>query len=203
MISTLLLQSLLFIGDSHSVGPFGEALNKSLRSLPLSVSSYAYCGSIANDWYKEKGITQCGYLEIDSDGKKSAGQSGSVPKFQNLLLKHRPQIVVVELSTNYFGYENETFIINDMRRMGRDIINSGAKCFWIGMPTTRKLAPHHARLSRLTKAAISDLCTYFDSFPVTSYPATGGDGIHFYFPGGREIANDWATSFFKSFQSTL
>lgn len=202
MLSSLLFSSLLFIGDSHSVGPFGVALNEKLRTWETSVTSYAYCGSIANDWYKANGVTKCGYLEMDAEGQSQSGTSGPVPKFKTLLEKHQPKIVVVELATNYFGYENESFILNDMRKMGKDIIDSGAQCFWVGMPTSRKLQSHHERVSRLTKEAIGDICTYFESFPVTSYPATGGDGIHFYFPGGQKVAADWAEAVFQKIKET-
>jgi hypothetical protein len=202
MITPLLLTSLLYIGDSHSVGPFGLALNENLRQLNLSVVSYAYCGSIANDWYKTNGATKCGYLEIDSNGVKKSGTTGSVPQFKKLLEKHHPEIVIVELATNYFGYESDEFVVNDMRKMGKEIIDSGAQCFWVGMPTSRKLQTSHERLDRLTKEAIGDLCTHFDSFPVTSYPSVGGDGIHFYFPNGQKVASDWANAVFRSFKQT-
>ncbi len=201
MLSSLLFSSLLFIGDSHSVGPFGLALNERLRTMGARVNSYAYCGSIANDWYKNGGMTKCGYLEMNSTGQSKSGTTGNVPKFRNLIEQHKPEVVIVELATNYFGYENESFILSDMKKMAKDIIDSGAQCYWIGMPTSRKLENHQERISRLTQEAIGDVCTYFNSFPVTKYPATGGDGIHFYFPGGQKVAADWAEAVFQDFKN--
>ncbi len=194
-----LLGSILFVGDSHSVGPFGQALDKKLRSVSAHVTTATYCGTIVNDFYRTDAKTQCGYLEIDEKGASHKGTIGPVADFRKLLEKTRPAHVLVALATNYSGYENDTFVINDMKKMVNDIIASGAQCFWIGMPTSRTLKSQHERISKLTKKAVGSQCTYFDSFSVTSYPEIGGDGIHFYFPGGKEVAENWALRAFQAF----
>jgi hypothetical protein len=199
MLSEIMLGTLLFIGDSHSVGPFGQKLDAELRTLNVPVVMATSCGTIAANWYRAGATTSCGYLDRDADGTTRQGTTGPVPQFQSLLAKTKPTHVIVALATNYANFPNEDFVVQDMRRMAQDIVNSGAQCFWVGMPTSRKLADKHEKMDRLTRAAVGDLCTYFDSFPVTTYPATGGDGIHFYFPGGPAVAQNWAVKVFEAF----
>jgi len=199
MLTELMLGSLLFIGDSHSVGPFGQKLDQDLRTLGVPVVTATSCGTIAANWYSPGATTSCGFLERDADGTIRRGTQGPVPQIQTLLSDLKPTHVIVALATNYANFANEDFIVEDMRRMAQDIVNSGAQCFWVGMPTSRTLASKHAKIDRLTRAAVSDLCTYFDSFPVTSYPASGGDGIHFYFPGGTAVAHHWSQKVFEAF----
>lgn len=199
MLSEIMIGTLLFIGDSHSVGPFGQKLDAELRTLGVPVTTATSCGTIAGNWYRPGATTSCGFLERDADGSTRRGTQGAVPQFPTLLAQVKPTHVIVALATNYANFPDENFIVNDMRRMAQDIVNSGAQCFWVGMPTSRKLADKHAKIDRLTRAAVSDLCTYFDSFPVTSYPTTGGDGIHFYFPGGTTVAQNWAMKVFEAF----
>ncbi len=202
MITELVLGSLLFIGDSHSVGPFGQKLDAELRTLDAKVTTATSCGTIVANWYQTANTT-CGYLERDVDGTTRRGTTGPVPRFTTLLAQHRPSHVIVALATNYANYPDENFIVRDMRKMASDIVATGAKCFWIGMPTSRKLATKHEKIDRLTRQAVSDLCTYFDSFAVTTYPATGSDGIHFYFQGGKEVAENWAKEAFSAFEKEL
>lgn len=199
MLSEIMLGTLLFIGDSHSVGPFGQKLDAELRTLGVPVVTATSCGTIAANWYRAGATTSCGFLERDTDGTTRRGTQGPVPQFLPLLSRVKATHVIVALATNYANFADEKFIVADMRRMAQDIVNSGAQCFWVGMPTSRKLADKHTKIDRLTREAVSDLCTYFDSFPVTSYPATGGDGIHFYFPGGTDVAHNWALKVFEAF----
>jgi hypothetical protein len=202
MLNEIIVSSLLFIGDSHSVGPFGQKLDSELRTLGVPVTTATSCGTIAANWYRSGAETTCGYLERDASGRTRQGTRGAVPQFTTLLQDVAPSHVIVALATNYANFPDENFIVSDMRRMAQDIVNSGAKCFWVGMPTSRKLASKHTKIDRLTRNAVSDLCTYFDSFPVTTYPATGGDGIHFYFPGGPAVAQNWALKVFEAFTTT-
>lgn len=194
-----LLGPILFIGDSHSVGPFGQYLDMKLRKMGQPVVTATYCGTIVNDFYRSNASTHCGYLEIDEEGTVNKGTKGPVVNFPQLLSKTKPQHVIVALATNYSSYKDDAFIINDMKKMVNDIIDSGAKCFWIGMPTSRTLKSQHQRINTLTQRAVGNQCTYFDSFKVTHYPETGGDGIHFYFPGGKEVAQNWAAKAFEAF----
>ncbi len=54
----------LFVGDSHSVGPFGWRLDGLLRKAGRKTATYASCGSIEQWWVTGK-PTPCGYFFRD------------------------------------------------------------------------------------------------------------------------------------------
>ncbi len=132
--TTLLLSSILFVGDSHSVGPFGVRLDELLRTTGIPVTTSAFCGSIVNDWYRADGTTQCGFLERNPAGDVRRGTAGPVTKFRTLLEAARPSHVLVALATNYSGFRDDAWIVRDMRRMAREIVDPGAACYWMRMP---------------------------------------------------------------------
>ncbi len=194
---------ILFIGDSHAVGPFGWKLDSLLRTLPESkVATYASCGSIAKWWWNDT-QTPCGYYFKGTDAKEISGIKAPTPNFTNLMTEMKPQFVIVELGANYASYPNDLFAINDMAKMVKEIKDSGAKCFWITKPDSRKNPGDIPRILDLTHKAVADYCEIFDSTKVTKYPATGGDGIHYWFKEGLPIANNWAQEAFKDFEDFI
>src|SRR5271168_2733692 len=59
----------LLIGDSHSVGVFGQTLDELLRGVQGAVvRTYASCGMGEDAWYHGT-HTKCGYLERVPDGQ--------------------------------------------------------------------------------------------------------------------------------------
>ncbi len=187
--------TVLFVGDSHSVGPFGWRLDELLRGRGLKTASYASCGSIAQWWATGK-PTPCGYFFRDLGGKTEKGIKGATPIFTDLLARVKPNAVVVELGANYAGLPSDDFAVKDMGEMAAEIKASGSACFWVTKPDSR--AGHDAvgRILDLTYKAVSDKCKVFDSTKVTSYPPAGGDGTHYWFKEGLPIANAWAQAVF-------
>ncbi|MDD2805860.1 MAG: hypothetical protein PHV33_09915 [Elusimicrobiales bacterium] len=183
--------TVLFIGDSHSVGPFGWKLDELLRSGGQRTATYASCGSIAQWWVTGK-PTPCGYFFRDLAGKVEKGQKGPTPVFTDLLEKVKPELVIVELGANYAGLPSDEFAIKDMGEMAAKIKAAGAACLWVTKPDSRKNHDDIPRILELTYKAVSDKCQVFDSTKVTKYPETGGDGIHYWSPQGTPIANAWA-----------
>lgn len=184
-------ETVLFIGDSHSVGPFGWKLDELLRGSGRKTATYASCGSIAQWWVTGKD-TPCGYFFRDAEGKTEKGKTGPTPKLSELLSRLKPDAVVVELGANYANTPSDEFAVNDMAAMARKIKNSGAKCFWVTKPDSRKNHDDIPRILQLTFKAVSNSCETFDSTKVTKYPETGGDGIHYWFKEGLPIADSWA-----------
>lgn len=183
--------TVLFIGDSHSVGPFGWKLDELLRGAGHNTATYASCGSIAQWWVTAK-PTPCGYFFRDLAGETLKGQKGPTPVFTELLAKVKPQAVIVELGANYAGNPSDEFAIKDMSEMAGRIKAAGAACFWVTKPDSRKNHDDIPRILELTYKAVEDKCEVFDSTKVTKYPETGGDGIHYWSPQGTPIANAWA-----------
>ena len=188
--------NVLFIGDSHSVGPFGWKMDELIRRMPgVSVGSYASCGSVFN-WWETGRATTCGYFFRDIKGATSKGTKGATPIFDKLLKEVKPHIVVVELGANYAGWTSDEAAIKDMRNLVDKISNAKAKCFWVSKPDARKGKENIPRILRLTRAAVEPYCAFFDSTLVTEYPAEGGDGVHYWNEKGRPIAEKWANEAF-------
>jgi len=195
--------NILFIGDSHVVGPFGKKIDGFLRTVPgAKVGSYGSCGSIFQ-WWETGKATSCGYFFRGTDGDTKTGTASPTPVFGQLVSEIKPSLVVVELGANYTGYPSDDFVVNDMKKLVKKISDSGAKCFWVTMPDSRAAKPDVPRILQLTSKAVTPYCTYFDSTQVTHYPATGGDGTHYEFPAALPIANAWAEAAFKAMQPLL
>ncbi|MFL5785474.1 MAG: hypothetical protein ACJ76H_12725 [Bacteriovoracaceae bacterium] len=195
---TLLTATILFIGDSHSVGPFGQKLDELLRNDGARVATYASCGSIARWWFTGQKTT-CGYFEKTLEGKVTQATTAVTPIFTQLLNDVHPDHVIIEFGTNYVKEESDEVAIKDMTKLKEEIIRSGADCFWVLPPDMRKFRDDIPRLDRLVKTAIGETCRYFESASVTHYPATGGDGIHYWSPEGTPLARQWAKDAFTAF----
>jgi hypothetical protein len=136
-------ETALFIGDSHSVGPFGWRMDELLRDAGYNTGTYASCGSIAQ-WWETGKQTPCGFYFRGPDGKVEKGQKGPTPIFDDVLKELKPDIVIVELGANYAYVESDDFAVSDMRKLARKITDSGARCFWITKPDARKRRPSPA-----------------------------------------------------------
>jgi len=188
--------NILFIGDSHSVGPFGWKMDELLRAVPgAKVGTYSSCGSIFQ-WWETGKATPCGYFFRNTSGETSKGTKGPTPIFDTLMKAVKPALVIVELGANYAGYPSDDFAVTDMQKLVKKISDSGAACFWITKPDARKGKDTIPRILQLTYKAVTPYCSYFDSTLVTRYPAEGGDGVHYWSKEGTPIANAWAEAAF-------
>lgn len=187
--------TVLFVGDSHAVGPFGAGLDGLLRGAGHNTASYASCGSIAQWWVSAK-PTPCGYFFRGLDGVVEKGQKAPTPVFADLLAAVKPDYVVVELGANYGGNPSDDFALKDMADMAARIKAAGAACYWVTKPNSRLNQDQTPRLIALTIKAVSGSCKVFDSTKVTAYPAEGGDGTHYSFKEGIPIAAAWARDVF-------
>jgi hypothetical protein len=196
---------ILFIGDSHSVGSFGMQEDALLRGKKgFQVATYAVCGSSPQSWF-DGFKTECGYFFKDTAGREQRGFTIETPQLANLLSMHQPRYTVVELGANMYGGPVE-WVENTANEMAMAIVNSGSKCIWIGPPQARiEPEPGLGQLFDALNRAVGPYCLFFDSRKFTSYPATGGDGIHFNSLGepGQHIAENWALSAFYAFNPLL
>ncbi len=196
---------ILFIGDSHSVGSFGMQEDALLRRLPgFNVAIYAICGSSPESWFT--GLkTNCGYFFKDTKGEEQRGWEKETPLLANLLALHRPSYTVVELGANMYG-EPAEWIEKTSHEMAMAIVSSGSKCIWIGPPQARlQPEPELGVVFDALRAGVVPYCMLFDSRNATTYPATGGDGIHFNSLGepGARMAENWALSAYYAFSPLL
>ena len=197
LTSNLQASTVLFVGDSHSVGPFGWALDQHLRDAGHQVSSFASCGSIP-EWWSSGKKTPCGYSEINLNGEKIYLKEKRTPIIEELLADIKPDVVIMEFGANYAKIPSDQFVIKDIKAFVAKIKNSGAICFWITNPDTRKNRKYIPRILRLTKEAVGNDCPIFESHKVTKYPETGGDGVHYWNKRGTPIAKAWAKKAFEA-----
>jgi hypothetical protein len=191
--------TVLYVGDSHSVGPFGWALDQNLRDAGHSVATYASCGSIPK-WWTNGQKTPCGFFSRDLKGTKVQLNQAPTPIMDRLLADIKPDVVIMEFGGNYLNMPSAEFVKKDIHSFITKVKNTGAQCFWITNPDTRKYREEIPRLAALMKEAIGDECPIFESYLVTRYPETGGDGIHYWNTLGTPIAKAWAQKAFEAFQ---
>ena len=121
----------VYIGDSHSTGGFGEVVDASLRKLKLAsgelakVVSHASCGSATSDWLKSRGPhSKCGIRSCDASGDCKVSRDGHLEPITVLLEKEDPKVVVVALGTNMLKARVGD-AINDAKAMVEKIKDKG------------------------------------------------------------------------------
>ncbi len=193
--------SVLMIGDSLSVGKFGEVVQAHL-ALKRRVAAYASCGSSPEHWLAGEPdfITKCGYRErtstsdIYSDYVNGRAPRGTrTPKLADLVRKHKPTILVVQLGTNWMDRNLSDEQMNDYLGRLVDEARRGTveKIVWIAPPDSARLRKQQGRIHQLLRrAATRKGFEIIDSRNVTHYVMgkTGGDGIHY----NSESSEAWA-----------
>lgn len=190
--------TVLFIGDSHSVGPFGWAFDQHLRDAGHEVATFASCGSIPK-WWTNGQQTTCGYFERDLNGNRVQLDRAATPLINNLLDTIKPDVVLMEFGTNYVTTPDDKFVVRDIQNFIALIKSSGSSCFFITHPDSRKFHNQISRIADLIKTAVGNDCPIFESYLVTKYPETGGDGVHYWSAQGTPIAREWAKKAFQEF----
>jgi hypothetical protein len=211
----------LMVGDSLTVGDFGEAGVSFAALREHNVALYASCGSSPEHWIRSgpEFVTKCGYREQTpqatilydfQNGRRP--QHALTPKLENLVEKYRPKTVVVQLGTNWM----DGFVANsrgDQSHYGKIMDHFIAairsepytvnKIIWITPPDS-------SRYSRETQRDIKDLITdaarrnsfeIIDSSRLTHYVPgiSGGDGVHYNSAGAKA----WATQVTKELDDII
>ena len=192
----------LFVGDSHSYGNFGTEVDKYLRSVSGSVTTFASCGSSPSTWLKKDGkykTTNCGHLSKDSSGRELRNKSHATEYFPGELQRIHPDLTVIAMGTNILAspanIKNE---LESMKKMLAEVNNANSKCVWVGPPsiTKRPFADNLALgIKEMKAVAEKNNCVFIDSKPLTTYPAKG-DGIHY----GGQAAAKWGKDVAKQIE---
>lgn len=130
----------LYIGDSHSYGCFGETLDKSMRSMKastgvaLTVRSSATCGSSAASWLAVKGHeTHCGYRSCTGNNTCTKSTKGHSDSAEKVLQDESPKVTVVALGSNML--KRDPFAaMTDVHNLIGKIKAHHSECVWIGPP---------------------------------------------------------------------
>jgi hypothetical protein len=193
--------SVLMIGDSLSVGKFGEVVQAHL-ALKRRVAAYASCGSSPEHWLAAEPafLTKCGYRErtansdIFSDfANGRPPRPTRTPKLADLVRKHRPTILVVQLGTNWMDRSLSEEQMSDYLNRFVDEARRGPveKIIWIAPPDSSSLRRAQGRVHQLIRRAAGRKgFEVIDSRKVTHYVMgkTGGDGVHY----NNESSEAWA-----------
>jgi hypothetical protein len=184
----------LMIGDSLSVGGFGEAVREHLENKfgRQNVAFFASCGSSPENWLGDEPVfhTRCGYREKTPtndiyrdyhNGKRPSPVA--TPKLETLIERYKPTIVIVQLGTNWM---DRSLSDDQIRAILWRFINaahhgSTRRLIWIGPPDSSRFAKVQNRIYRLIQQAVSRGDPVIDSRRFTRYVLgkTGGDGVHY------------------------
>jgi hypothetical protein len=204
----------LMIGDSLSVGGFGEAVREHLEHEfgRQNVAFFASCGSSPENWLQnEKAFyARCGYREKTpttdvyrdyQNGKRPPAMA--TPKIETLIERYKPTIVIVQLGTNWM---DQSLSDNQIRSvLDRFVIaahrGSVRKMIWIGPPDSSRFSKVQNRIYRLIQQSVRAGDPMIDSRRFTRYLVgkTGGDGIHY----NRESGEAWARRVIASIDQVL
>lgn len=204
--------SILMVGDSLSVGKFGEVVQGHLaRKYP--VAAYASCGSSPEHWLSSEPdfITKCGYRQHTADtdvfrdslnGKPP--RPTLTPKLAKLISRHEPTILIVQLGTNWMDRlltdEQMSEYLDQFIREARR--GSVEEIIWIAPPDSSRLRKTQGKIHMLIRRAASrDGFQVVDSREVTHYVVgkTGGDGVHY----NSEASEAWARKIQDDLDSKL
>ena len=204
--------SVLMIGDSLSVGKFGETVQAHL-ALKRRVAAYASCGSSPEHWLAGEPafMTKCGYRErtatsdIYSDFVNGRPPRPTrTPKLADLVRKHKPTILVVQLGTNWMDRNLSEEQMSDYLSRFVDEARRGPvqKIVWIAPPDSSSLRKVQGKVHQLIRRAASRKgFDVIDSRKVTHYVVgkTGGDGVHY----NSESSEAWARGIQRELDAKL
>lgn len=195
----------LHIGDSHTVGIYGREMDNLMRKTGAKVQTYGSAGS-SPSWWLNGHSTKSGFYSKDDEGKVDSPADWKAPhetpKLNNLINNFKPNVIIISLGANLIKASGEQ-IEKEVKILADIAKESGAKIIWVGPPDGRESVKPDSKQSflydHLQKVA-QQYGTFLDSRPYTEYPATGGDGIHYWGKEGSEIAKSWASNIFHDIQ---
>jgi GDSL-like lipase/acylhydrolase family protein len=202
----------LMVGDSMTVGGFGEAMQDYLlrRFGSANVAVYASCGSSPEHWIRSgpNFVTKCGYREQTprssilrdfQNGKQP--EPAVTPKLEDLVEAFHPTTVIVQLGTNWMdgmapqsatGQSTYSQILDRFVAAVHSAPNTVRRIIWITPPDASLYSREvKASVTNLIKAAAQrDVFATIDSNSMTHYipGKSGGDGVHY----NSEEAKQWA-----------
>lgn len=196
-------ESILFLGDSHSYGRYGETLDQYFRKNASKVTSIASCGSSPSTWVNVKSnfkSTNCGYWKKDRAEGEVRVKSQKLESFESHLQKTNADLVVISLGTNILASPGN--IQSELKNIEAMILQAkkqGADCVWVGPPDLRR-NPFKANLEKGIEAIKTvvekNKCRFVDSTKLTKYPSGKTDGIHY----GPSDSKKWGESVQNEFE---
>jgi len=196
--------NVLILGDSLALCGFGQRLDERSRESPLTKATFTYlaCGTNPLSWLKDRPYTHiqthCGFVSMESIGggmmkeiNDVYGQtrghvpgSHPVPKLEDLLVTHQPDILIMQTGTNLFdlfpdkrsvnpnrhGAELRSFLVPFINKAVRTPSNL-RKIYWVASPTSGRVSKEiQDFVLQQTRADIGHVADVIDSRTLVSYP---------------------------------
>lgn len=185
-------QSILQIGDSHTVGPMGAQLYKRLSDANYSTRSVGLVGASGSHYASEKRTLKYGFVDRKENGSITT-KGNTVEKLSTYIKSMNPSFIVIELGDNFANYSgalNKAAAQNQVKLVLSEIEKTDYKkpCFWIGPTWTNKSGQNTYQKTNARAKALSDIikqtteprCTYIDSLEILkeNEVVTNPDGLH-------------------------
>lgn len=188
----------LEIGDSHSVGTFGQELDAKLRGTGAQVSTYASAGANASDFVNGTGH-KYGYWEKKADGsekKVGYGTNAAPPKLDSLIAQEKPNVILVNLGANFRGGNPKA----EVDKIGQIAKKYNIPIVWVGPPKTRDDSSNPSSIQAFDQKMAEAVAPYGKYIPSSNLTPkyAGGDGIHYSGNEGNSIARQWASGVFNA-----
>jgi len=223
--------NIVYLSDSHGLGPFGEALDLWLRQRDrIKAETWVVGGTAPWQWINPytRWVSPMGYHDEGCSGSVPAPRRnlGKVttpylPTFLEKYAELSDKYIIIALGANATpNNEGFKFLQTNVTKVVKLVSQHNFKCIWIGPPRMRRWDNdqnraikryekiYQALIIGIEQASASDpesTCTLIDSRPISYYPAQGGDGIHFSMnlPEHRQAAKQWADEIILQLESLL
>lgn len=191
--------NVLMIGDSHTVGAFGDELTNKLRGTGAKVSSYGSSGS-SPSWWLNGTQTTSGFIGRHADGSVDQPADWrsphATPNLEQLIQQQHPDTLVVNLGANFRGASPQQ-IKQQVDGIGKVAQQNHVRLIWVGPPRQQSDMGNSAGIDAFNQQLAQDVKpygTYIASSPYTSY--NGPDGIHY----NSGPARSWADQVYNQIQ---
>jgi hypothetical protein len=188
----------LEIGDSHTVGTFGQELDAKLRGTGAQVSTYASAGANPSDFVNGTGH-KYGYWEKHADGsekKAGYGTNAAPPKLESLIASEKPHVIVVNLGANFRSGNPKA----EVDKIGAIAKKHNIPLVWVGPPKTAQDNSNPASIQAFDQKMAEAMAPYGKYIPSSNLTPkySGGDGIHYSGSEGNNTAKQWANGVFNA-----
>lgn len=210
-------QNVLIIGDSQTMGTYGETLYSLFKADDYTTNKYAVCGSTPT--YFTQGLSiissSCNAEYLYDDGSVETVDTGDTPLLIALLEKHTPDTVFVTFASNMYGSSEQT-IQTAVQTFAEEITGQGIACIWAGPPQGPRyddLEEYHEFTNIIKESAENSGCRFIDSEDYTAFAfceentfgCASGTDPHFsnYGAAGKAVAEAWAQGVYSEFTASL
>jgi hypothetical protein len=182
-------KSILILGDSHSMGHFGKAIHKGLKSQypEAKVTLVAACGK-GESGFLYGGYAHCGVITYkpngrisrpkgckknpctEADGPECSEQGCRPKKLRHYLRRLKPDLVVLQMGSNSWfkgslkrGWPKVEKQINKIATL---IEKAGSQCLWITPPdSSKRPVDSQDAFAQVYERVLQNRCAVFNSRP--------------------------------------